>query len=208
MCTQRERHREKDRKRCERCLIVREWRQTHCMHLCLSVCKVFLMLWGSLWVQLQTWISQSHAYLGWEHKGWELRAPPRWCRPNTDCCWREKVWVAGAEYCCPNRLILLGLTEPAGRGTWWVRSGRIKCCLEIAQGIGRRGQGRKDTPQSPEIHKHTCIHNGQMRHPSPRRHLHRHPPHTHNHTERETDRDSSQKCSSSEPAPAYTHMHM
>lgn len=31
----------------------------------------------------------SRAYLGWEHTGWELRAPPRWCRPNTDCCWRE-----------------------------------------------------------------------------------------------------------------------
>lgn len=93
--------------------------------------------------------------------------------------------MAGAERCWSTRLILLGLTEPAGRGTWWVRSGRIKCCLEIAQGIGGRRQGRKDTPQGPEIHKHTHTYNGQIRHPSSPRHLHRRA-HAQPHRERQT----------------------
>lgn len=146
------------------------------------------MLWGKLMRPAADRDSQWHAYLGWEHTGWERRAPPRWCRPNRGCCWRERVWVAGAECCCPNRLILLGLTEPAGRGTWWGRSGRIKCCLETAQGIGRRGQGRNDTPQTPEARKHTHTHknNRQMRHPSPQTFTQTPPQHTQPHRERQT----------------------
>lgn len=87
------------------------------------------------------------AYLGWEHTGWAQRAPPHWCRPSTGCRWRETVSWAGRERCCPTRLILPGLTEPAGRGRWWGRSGRIKCCLEVAEGTGRGGRDRHTTPR-------------------------------------------------------------
>lgn len=37
------------------------------------------------------WNSPSHAYLGWEHISWVQRAPPRWYRPSTDYCWRDRV---------------------------------------------------------------------------------------------------------------------
>ena len=96
--------------------------------------------------------------------------------------------MAGAKYCCSNRLILLGLKEPAGRGTWWGRSGRIKCCLEIAQGIGRRGQGRYDTPETRHTHTHTHTHT-KIRHdetPVTPRTFTQTPPHTQPHREGQT----------------------
>lgn len=73
--------------------------------------------------------------------------------------------------CWLNRLILQGLTEPAGQGTWSGRSGRIKCCLDIAQGIGRRGQGMHHRDQR-QTQTHTHNDYRQVGHP---RHLHRHP---------------------------------
>lgn len=94
--------------------------------------------------------------------------------------------MAGVECCCSNRPVRPGLTEPAGRGTWWGRSGQIKCCLQIAQRRRRErtGQGRHTAGSKGRAHtKHTR--NGQMTHPSPPRHLHRQPS-THNHTERQT----------------------
>lgn len=100
-----------------------------------------------------------------------------------------------------NRLILQGLKEPAVRGTWWVRSGRIKCFLETVQATGKRGQCRKDTTGARDAQTCTKITTRRDTHS----HHHHHTHTTHTRTQGETDRESSQKCSSSASAPTFTH---
>lgn len=138
------------------------------------------------------WNCLQRAYLGWERTGWGQRVPPRWCRLNTGCRWRERVWGAGVECCCLNRLILLGLAEPAGRGTWSGRSGRIKCCLEIAQGVGRGGKDRAGTTHRRE-QRHTQRDTQTDKTPvSQDIYTDKPPSHTTTHTEKHTGGESSQ----------------
>lgn len=91
------------------------------------------------------------AYLGTERTGWAQTEQRRWCKWNTRCRWRETFLEAGERCHLLNRL-----TQPAGRHTWSGRSERIKCCLEIAQGIGRRGEGEDGRTQKAETkHRET-----------------------------------------------------
>lgn len=114
-----------------------------------------------------------HAYLGWEHINWAQKAPLRWYRLSTGYCWRDRVWAAGAECCCTNRLVLQGLKGSAVRGAWWVGSGRIKCFLETLQGKGRRGKCRKDSTESRDTQtctKKTTTWDTHLGHHAPPRH--------------------------------------